>query len=702
MCVFFVNSSLPLSFLAPCAAQVLSMWEDTFTGVFKFRGRWLVHSSGLPKDAFARLQAARRTFADGADDGSTPAIVESKPPPPPQQQHTEDLEDEVLLTAKREDIDVRRIVKPITLSVATTSTQASPEPNGKSGPRLTHAFEETSGDFIPVERTDPVIKRARVRQEEAIARASRLAEEAAAAKSDKPVSQSSGWLLPKRKAPASCAAEGRSGGGLGRTVTATSVRDSESEGVSDSDSGPEEPPKSDDTEWERDDEEDGSDEDDSDSTDTDYQLLDAPPRKSARRRKNPVSRKGNAGGVGERKPSDDDLKQSPESTTPSAQAPPLGPHGHGHGPVRKRPRRLAVPAVEGEPSLSPQDDEDRASPSSCAGAASDPSATSKDDRPVRVRKASSGARGRTPSPATLSLLDPSTDPAARPRGRPSIAGKRKRGRPAKATAVEEAEESDFPPRHTLVGEDHQAEIPDLLSVKDRRKAAVPPPASTGAKLVSVPGGNTCNLLPMYPPCSRMGRWSFVRPDPWGSPPRSLLLAVPFDVEKGAACCLSTFGTSTFCPVLTTSRVFTGLCGTAGSNSETFFVQVWRSIRNWDPHSRQMLSAYLHAAKKVVQNKQSCPGVTVHVRLGGDTKNGGRPSNNSDSYAVWAVTTGRSRNSSGAVRVACSEMAQTEVPFFAIQRVQVGCATLKPEKQGCSGSNKWSWPFTFRESTLSPG
>lgn len=102
-------------------------------------------------------------------------------------------------------------------------------------------------------------------------------------------------------------------------------------------------------------------------------------------------------------------------------------------------------------------------------------------------------------------------------------------------------------------------------------------------------------------------------------------------------------------------------------------QVWRSIRNWDPHSRGMLSAYLHAAKKVVQNKQSCPGVTVHVRLGGDSKNVGRPSNNSDSYAVWAVTAGRSRNSSGAVRVACSEMAQTEVPMSAVQRVQVGCA-----------------------------
>lgn len=454
------------------------MWEDTFTGMFKFRGRWLVRAPGLPKDAFARLQAARRTFADGEEAGSKPAIVESKPP-----LEATEIEDEVFLTAKREDIDVRRIVKPITLSVATTSAETSPELKGKSGPRLTHAFEDPSGDFIPVERTDPVIKRARVRHEEAVARASMLAEEAAAAKSGKPVSQSSGWLLPKRKPPASGAA-GVRGGGLGRTVTATSVRDSESEGESDSDSGPEEPPKSDDTEWEQDDEEDGSDDDDSDSTDADYQLVDAPPRKSARRKKI-LSQESNANGDGETKPSGVDVKSEFPTEAIS-----LG----GHGSHRKRPRRLAVPPVEGEPDLYLRHEEGRgSSSSSCAGAAVDPSAASKDDRPVRLRKASLGARG----PATLSLTDSSRDPAAPPKGRPSIAGKRKRGRPAKATAVGEPEESDFPPRHTLVGDDHQADIPALLSVKDRKKEAVPPPAGTGAKMVSWASGIICNLFPMY-------------------------------------------------------------------------------------------------------------------------------------------------------------------------------------------------------------
>ncbi|CAM9512220.1 unnamed protein product [Scytosiphon promiscuus] len=554
--------------LAPCAVQVLSMWEDTFTGVFKFRGRWLVHASGLPKDAFARLRAARRTFTDGEEGGSASSTVESKP-----SQEADEIEDEVFLTAKREDIDVRRIVKPITLSVSTTSGKAPPERKDTSGPRLTHAFEDPSGDFVPVERTDPVIKRARVRHEEAVARAAMLADEAAAAKSGKPVSQSSGWLLPKRKSPASCAAGAR-GGGPGRTVTATSVRDSESEGESDSESGPEEPPKSDDTEWEQDDEDDASDEDDSDSTDADYQLADAPPRKSARRKK-PLSQESNGSRDGEAKPSGVDATQSPEPNASCTRA--ASPAGH--GPFRKRPRRLAVPPVAGEPALSLRQEETRDSPSSCAGAASSLSAERRDDRPVRARKASVGGRGRTPSPATLSLMNPSREPAAPPNDRPSIAGKRKRGRPAKATAVGEPEESDFPPRHTLVGGDHQADIPDLLSAKDRKKATVPPPAGTGAKMV------------------------------------------------------------------------------------------WRSIRNWDPPSRGMLSTYLHAAKKVVQNKQSSPGVTVHVRLGGDTKNGGRPGNNSDSYAVWAVTAGRSRNSPGAVRVACSELAQTEVPMSAIQRVQ---------------------------------
>lgn len=58
----------------------------------------------------------------------------------------------------------------------------------------------------------------------------------------------------------------------------------------------------------------------------------------------------------------------------------------------------------------------------------------------------------------------------------------------------------------------------------------------------------------------------------------------------------------------------------------------------------MLSAYLNAAKTVVQQKQARPGVAVHVRLGGDTEGGEKEGSDgvgrngvASSYAVWAVT-----------------------------------------------------------------
>lgn len=88
----------------------------------------------------------------------------------------------------------------------------------------------------------------------------------------------------------------------------------------------------------------------------------------------------------------------------------------------------------------------------------------------------------------------------------------------------------------------------------------------------------------------------------------------------------------------------------------------------------MLAEYLHQAKEVVQAKQARPGVAVHVRLGGGNSGGDQADGGGDamdtanSYAVWAVTAGR--DACGVVRVACSEMAQTEVPRSAVQRVQV--------------------------------
>lgn len=106
-------------------------------------------------------------------------------------------------------------------------------------------------------------------------------------------------------------------------------------------------------------------------------------------------------------------------------------------------------------------------------------------------------------------------------------------------------------------------------------------------------------------------------------------------------------------------------------------QVWRSIRDWDPHTRGILAGYLQAAKAVVRARQSRPGVAVHIRMGGKSGGGGsaiKSSGSAGSCAAWAITIlpGRSTSASGTVRIACPANAQTEVPASAVQRVQVGC------------------------------
>ena len=101
--------------------------------------------------------------------------------------------------------------------------------------------------------------------------------------------------------------------------------------------------------------------------------------------------------------------------------------------------------------------------------------------------------------------------------------------------------------------------------------------------------------------------------------------------------------------------------------------MWRSIRDWDESSRKSLSDYLHRAREIVQDSQAQIGVPVHVRLAGGIGDDNRGSGNLNravdgSYAVWAITSSRDKDK--VVRVACSEMAQTEVPRSGIQIVQV--------------------------------
>ena len=164
------------------------MWEDTFTGVFKFRARLLIHESDLPQDVFSRLCAARRTFSTG--------IRSSKDDKPGDDGEVEN--NEVFLTPKMEDLEVRLIVKSVTLSVTPSPKTAIPvDLKRNMGPRLTHTYDDSTGDFVPVDDTDPLLKRARVRQSEAVDIASRANEEHDTAKNGEPM-KSIGWLLPKR------------------------------------------------------------------------------------------------------------------------------------------------------------------------------------------------------------------------------------------------------------------------------------------------------------------------------------------------------------------------------------------------------------------------------------------------------------------------------------------------------------------------
>ncbi|CAM9757483.1 unnamed protein product [Ectocarpus sp. 12 AP-2014] len=551
------------------------MWEDTFTGLFKFRARYLVYASDLPDDAVAGLVEARRksegmgTYGSMSDGKASSASNRSSPWSKGGQKADCD---EVLLTNKREDLDVVLIVKPIALRVGAQDDLSAGWKNNL-GPRLTHSFDASSGEFTPVERTEAIAKRARIRLVETVARGSRRAEEVAAANNGQPATQSSGWLLPKRRAKGPAAAEA-SACRRGSIAAAASVGDTVSaREPSEGESSEGEDPKSDDPEWKNDDQDSDYASDLSISTNTrSHNALELPVRKSSRTKKS----------LGQEYDQDvdsssDKIQTSPSSpplavpaATPPMRKTPLVPQRDvgQQGPLPKRPRRLAMAPVEGMPALSARRSEEPLSSSSTSTAP-------KTSGPVQTRAATEA----TLSSPTPSVSGCSAAGATESKCRRSIGGTRTRGRSIKA-AVDGAEKSDCDPQQILVGDDYQADIPDLLSAEDRKKEVGY--AVTGAKMV------------------------------------------------------------------------------------------WRSIRNWDPQSRHMLSTYLHAAKDVVQAKQASPGVAVHVRLGdaGSKRNGdveAATTSVASSYTVWAITVGR--HSAGVIRVACSEMAQTKVPIPAIQRVQ---------------------------------
>lgn len=448
------------------------MWEDTFTGVFKFRARWLTHALDLRDDVLPRLEEARRAFANSDKSGND--SVSSK--------DRDAHDDELFLTPKMEDLEVRLIVKPITLSVTTSpSTEIPVEWKGKTGPSLTHTFDDSTGDFAPLEGTDPILKRARVRQSEAVAFASRANQEHEAAKNGQPIVKNNGWLLPKREIfdrRGRGNAGRRHGGGIRSASTSPStstvpagsaISDMELEGSDESGPEEEELSSSKDEEWKQGDDSEG------DTTDTDDDSHVSPtqatttsevftPRKSARQRKPQRSPahtvKGNSDSEG----------VSPcvvAPSTPSSQRRIRSPPTKHDAPLLRRYRRLAMPPVSGDPVLASKGECD-------SRAAADPPAVPKNAQLPKTRVA---AEPRVKNSLALPRTS-STEALSNTARKPLISGKRKRGGAAKM--AEAADPSDYPPRHSLVGEEFQAEIPELLSAKEIKTQS----SGTGARMVS--------------------------------------------------------------------------------------------------------------------------------------------------------------------------------------------------------------------------
>ena len=514
--------------------QVLAMWEDTFTGVFKFRARWLIQASDLPADSLPQLRASRQVSA--GDHSATGRTASSD-----KDQHEAD---EVFLTDRVKDLEVRAIVKPITLCVSTTATtDLSPGRKGKMGPRLTHKFCDKSGEFRLLEGTDPILKRARVRQANAVALASRADQENEAAKSGKPIAKSNGWLLPKRGV--FHRRSGRDGvRGAEREVEIV-ASSSKSTGrppssptmdidVSD-DSGTEEPPNSEDGEWNEGEEGEDDDATDSDSPRNSNTTLSVSegfkPRKSARQRQSQRSRQLDASPVSRATPCPDaDVEDPPKIKTetcsdeqmedysdapggkcsdiqlkdcadsqvknsssaqvedcPEAQAgdsseETVCPPPRSSAPTFQRRRRVSsnkrrgpLPPRSRRLAMPPMAEEPLRSDVCEAPVVVNAklSAAGKAARPVRTRM-SMGLRPKsTPAlPRSSSMEDVGKAP-------PQLETATKRKRSGAAKTTQGAPRSDYPPLRTPVGKEYQADIPDLLSAEERRR----PHTGVSAKMV---------------------------------------------------------------------------------------------------------------------------------------------------------------------------------------------------------------------------
>lgn len=136
------------------------MWEDAFTGVFRFQARWLVRREDLPSSALSTLCAARQTFtADSPEDIAMVADSHR------QKGDTKDEDREVFLTTEVEDLDLRTVSKPMELLQSDGITDVKRSGDGSAkGLRLTHSYDLSTGEFAPLLDTHDVLTRATCRR----------------------------------------------------------------------------------------------------------------------------------------------------------------------------------------------------------------------------------------------------------------------------------------------------------------------------------------------------------------------------------------------------------------------------------------------------------------------------------------------------------------------------------------------------------
>lgn len=431
------------------------MWEDTFTGVFKFRARWLVLRSDIPHESLLILTEARRASGRTNVDQSVSGDSSSEDDP-------NDVE--VFLTSKKEDLELRLVIKPITLSVISKAiADIPPEWKAKTGPRLTHAYDDSKDEFVLLEHSHVILRRARARQSEAVAIASRADQEQEAARNGKPISKSNGWLLPKGSAfgtrKKGKGPDCKPGGGSGRRRPTTRMLDLDCSEKSESEEAVNA----------KDVERGAVGNGDGETTDSDMDPIVA--RTTLGDEKKNTPRKSARQGQSLRTPNRDIEVESRAGIPVAASMPQrrsLAPQTKRHGNRPPRPRRLAMPpmaVVENTGAVT-------AAKGGPPTAVTFPPTATIAARLARTRMAK-GARSKS---SLNSSPSSSKDSAGNSVREASASGKRKKTTAKAATS----DESEYPPRRTPVGKDYQVDIPELLSADERKSPAV----GTGARMVS--------------------------------------------------------------------------------------------------------------------------------------------------------------------------------------------------------------------------